>query len=87
VIPDYPPFGKRMLRDNNWYDMLLRDNVDLITDGVERVEPDGVVAGGQKYLADVIVLATGFQTKRMLAPMHVAGAQGQSIGDIWGEEV
>jgi 4-hydroxyacetophenone monooxygenase len=86
VIPDYPPFGKRMLRDNNWYDMLLRDNVDLVTDRVERVEPDGVVAGGQKYPADVIVLATGFQTRRMLAPMHIVGAERQSIRDIWGEE-
>ncbi|HWK65822.1 MAG TPA: NAD(P)/FAD-dependent oxidoreductase [Rhizobiaceae bacterium] len=86
VIPDYPPFGKRMLRDNNWYDMLLRDNVDLVTDRVERIESDGVVAGGKKYPADVIVLATGFQTKRMLAPMHIVGAEGQSIRDIWGDE-
>ncbi|MBS7700174.1 MULTISPECIES: NAD(P)/FAD-dependent oxidoreductase [unclassified Chelatococcus] len=86
VIPDYPPFGKRMLRDNNWYDMLLRDNVELVTDGVERVEPDGVIANGRKYPTDVIILATGFQTKRMLAPMHIVGADGQSIRDIWGDE-
>lgn len=86
VIPDYPPFGKRMLRDNNWYDMLLRPNVELVTDRVERVESDGVVAGGRKYPADVLVLATGFQTKRMLAPMHIVGAEGKSIRELWGDE-
>ncbi|WP_137389643.1 flavin-containing monooxygenase [Rhodoligotrophos defluvii] len=86
VIPDYPPFGKRMLRDNHWYDMLLRNNVELVTDRIERIEADGVVAAGKKYPADVIVLATGFQTKRMLAPMHIVGADGRSIRDLWGDE-
>ena len=33
VVPPYPPYGKRMLRDNYWYKMLTRDNVDLVTDG------------------------------------------------------
>src|SRR5690606_351055 len=54
-IPDYPPFGKRMLRDNNWYDMLLQPHVELVTDRVERVEEDGVVAGGRKYPAEVLI--------------------------------
>ncbi|MBX3529410.1 MAG: NAD(P)/FAD-dependent oxidoreductase [Rhizobiaceae bacterium] len=86
VIPDYPPFGKRMLRDNNWYDMLLRDNVELVAAHVERVEADAVVADGKRYPADVIVLATGFQTKRMLSPMHIVGAAGRSIRELWGDE-
>jgi 4-hydroxyacetophenone monooxygenase len=66
--------------------MLLRSNVELVTDRVERVEADGVIAGGRKCLADVLVLATGFQTKRMLAPMHIVGADGKSIRELWGDE-
>jgi 4-hydroxyacetophenone monooxygenase len=86
VIPDYPPFGKRMLRDNNWYRMLRRDNVELVTGGVERVEADAVVAGGQRHPADVIVLATGFQAARMLSPMDIRGRDGVSLRDRWGED-
>ena len=37
VVPPYPPYGKRMLRDNYWYKMLTRDNVDLVTDPIERI--------------------------------------------------
>lgn len=86
VIPDYPPFGKRMLRDNNWFKMLCRPNVDLYAGDVERIEEDGVVAGGKKYPADVLVLATGFQASRMLAPMNIKGRNGKTIRDIWGED-
>jgi 4-hydroxyacetophenone monooxygenase len=86
VIPNYPPFGKRMLRDNNWYRMLRRANVELVTGGVERVDADAVVAGGQRYAADVIVLATGFQAARMLSPMDIRGRDGASLRDRWGED-
>src|SRR5690606_40605600 len=43
VIPTYPPYGKRMLRDNHWYKMLLRDNVDLVTERISRIDPEHVV--------------------------------------------
>ena len=51
VVPPYPPYGKRMLRDNHWYKMLTRDNVDLVTDPIERITPDGVVTQGGDILA------------------------------------
>ncbi len=86
TIPDYPPFGKRMLRDNDWYKMLCRDNVELFAGDVDRIEADGVVAGGEKYPADVIVLATGFEAHRMLAPMDIRGRDGRSLRDEWGED-
>lgn len=86
VIPDYPPFGKRMLRDNHWYKTLRRDNVELVTGAVERVEPDAVVVDGERYPADVIVLATGFQAARMLWPMEVTGRGGVTVRDLWGED-
>ena len=39
ATPDYPPYGKRMLRDNHWYRMLTRDNVDLVDERIDHVEP------------------------------------------------
>jgi 4-hydroxyacetophenone monooxygenase len=86
VIPNYPPFGKRMLRDNHWYKMLRRSNVDLVTAGVDRIEPDAVIADGQRYPADVIVFATGFQAARMLSPMDIRGRDGESLRDRWGDD-
>src|SRR3546814_7950781 len=36
VLPTHAPFTRRMVVDNGFYDMLRRDNVDLITDSIER---------------------------------------------------
>ncbi len=87
VIPPYPPYGKRMLRDNHWYKMLTRENVDLVTDPIERITADGVISKtGDFYPADVLVLATGFDAQRMLAPMHIEGRNGQTIRALWGDD-
>jgi 4-hydroxyacetophenone monooxygenase len=85
--PDYPPYGKRMLRDNHWYRMLTRPNVDLVTSRIDHIERDAVVTtDGVRHDVDVLVMATGFQARRMLTPMHVEGRNGRSIRDEWGED-
>ncbi|HEY0487341.1 MAG TPA: NAD(P)-binding domain-containing protein [Mycobacteriales bacterium] len=87
VIPDYPPFGKRMLIDNGWIDAVTRDHVDLVTDAVTEIRPHGVVtAAGEEYEADVLVFATGFESRRMLAPMDIRGRSGRSLREIWGDD-
>ena len=85
--PSYPPYGKRILVDNNWYDMLLRPNVDLVTGGIARIVPEGVVmADGTLIEADVIIYATGFQASKMLAPMTITGEGGRDLHDFWGPD-
>ncbi len=32
ATPAFPPYGKRMLRDSNWFKTLTRDNVELVTE-------------------------------------------------------
>ena len=87
TVPPYPPFGKRMLRDNHWYDMLKRPNVDLVTDRIDHVERDAIVTtDGKRYPTDVIVLATGFEARRFLGPIEVYGRRNQRLRDVWGEE-
>jgi 4-hydroxyacetophenone monooxygenase len=87
VIPDYPPYGKRILIDNHWYPMLKRANVELVTDRIERIEPDAVVtAGGARHPVDVIVLATGFQAALLLAPMDIRGRGGVNLRERWGDD-
>jgi 4-hydroxyacetophenone monooxygenase len=87
VIPNYPPWGKRMLRDNGWFKMLRRDNVELIAAGVARIEPDAIIdENGDRHPVDVIILATGFKPTEVLAPMTIVGRAGRSINEVWKDE-
>jgi 4-hydroxyacetophenone monooxygenase len=86
VIPDFPPYGKRMLRDSKWYAALTRDNVELVTGPVKEITETGVVdKDGVEHPADVIVLATGFKAQMPLWPMRVEGTHG-TIRDAWGDD-
>ena len=85
VMQDYPPYGKRILIDNNWYRMLKRPNVDLVTEPIVRVRTNGVeTQDGTVWPADALVFATGFQASKMLAPMEIRGRDGKEIHSVWG---
>lgn len=87
VLPDYPPFAKRMLLDNGWFRTLKKPNVQLIADRLGRVEGNRLYASsGEMVEADVIILATGFQTTRVLGSYSVIGREGRLLSDIWGED-
>ena len=43
VLPAYPPYGKRILLDNGWYQALCKPSVTLVTEAVASVTPTGVV--------------------------------------------
>jgi 4-hydroxyacetophenone monooxygenase len=84
-LPDYPPYGKRPLLDNNWYKTMLRDDVTLITEPVDHIDGDKVVArSGLEVEADVIALATGFKVLQFLWPMDIVGLSGKTLRDQWG---
>ncbi len=84
TTPDYPPYGKRVLLDNHWYRMLKRGNVELVTDDIRRIEPNGVrTAQGELHEVDVLVLATGFQATRMLSSVDIHGRGGVRLQDVW----
>jgi len=87
ALPDYPPFGKRMLLDNGWFAALRRDDVDLVTEAVAAITPTGVRgADGTQVDADVVVLCTGFETHKLLYPIDVRGRDGGSLSDLWGPD-
>ncbi|MBV9091159.1 MAG: NAD(P)/FAD-dependent oxidoreductase [Mycobacteriaceae bacterium] len=86
VIPDYPATGKRTLQDNgSWLKTLTRDHVELVRDGIERIESGCVVAGGRRYPADVLVYATGFRVNDMLSSLAVTGRGGVDLHEMWGQ--
>ena len=88
VVPDYPPTAKRTLQDNgSWLGALMRDDVELVRDGIARIERDAIVLeDGRRIEVDLIVYATGFQANKMLFPMEIVGRDGVVLSEHWGEE-
>lgn len=84
VLPDYPPFGKRMLLDNGWYRTLARDNVTLADSGLAEVRGSRLIDGnGDAHEADVLILATGFHATEFLRTYEVVGLGGRVLRDDW----
>jgi cation diffusion facilitator CzcD-associated flavoprotein CzcO len=83
-VPDYVMGCKRVVFSNDWYPALARPDVDLITDPIGRIVPDGVVTeDGTTRPADVIIYATGFQATQFLTPMQVSGRDGARLHEAW----
>ena len=87
MTPKHPVWSARAVvvdPDYSILDALNRDNVTLVTNGIERIEPQGIVAkDGTLHEADVIVYATGFHATEYLYPMTITGRDGQKLEDLW----
>ena len=85
VIPDYPPFGKRMLQDNGaWLQALHLPNVTLLSEGVECISSKGVVSSSKELEFDTIIFATGFRAQDFFSPINIDGGSG-SYDKIYGD--
>jgi len=83
-VPDYVMGCKRVVFSNDWYPALARPDVDLVTDQIDWIVPDGVAtADGTIRPADVIIYGTGFQATQFLTPMQVTGRGGVRLDEAW----
>ena len=86
-LPDYPPFGKRILIDNGWFETLCEPHVDLVTASIDRFEQGGVrTADGRLHELDVVVMATGFDVTNFAARIDVTGRDGVRLADDWADD-
>ena len=86
LIPGYDLGCKRPATSNSYLAAFRRDNVALITDGIDRICPEGVITqGGTLYQIDTLILATGFlTTEQGNAPsFEVIGVGGVELGQFW----
>jgi 4-hydroxyacetophenone monooxygenase len=66
---------------------LKRENVDLVTDPIDCIVPEGIrTKDGKLWQADALVFATGFKVSKMLHPMTITGRDGRELHDIWGPD-
>jgi cation diffusion facilitator CzcD-associated flavoprotein CzcO len=77
-------FGcNRMILSNDYYPALTRDNVELVTDGIARIVPNGIeTSDGCVREVDTIIFATGFESTHFLASVEISGPGGR-LSDVW----
>jgi len=86
LTPDYPIGCRRILFSNDFYPALCRDDVHLVTAGIERIEAGAIVTrDGVRHAADVLVYATGFDTQAFLRGIRITGRDGADLHERWSE--
>lgn len=84
VTPRYALGCKRVLLSDDYYPALTKPNVEVIVDGIERIDGGGIVSrDGRRENVDAIVLATGFKVPAAGAPFPIEGVNGRSLDDDW----
>jgi len=84
--PDYTFGCKRVLFSSAFLPALQRENVDLVTAPITRVQPEGLItADGTLHEAECIIWATGFATNDFMFPMRIDGSDEHSLQEDWRE--
>ncbi|MGH3360312.1 MAG: flavin-containing monooxygenase [Nocardioidaceae bacterium] len=87
VTPSYEMGCKRMLISNDFYPALASDDVELITDGIARVTPEGVVdSAGRERKVDTIIYGTGFDVVENLTRAKIVGRNGTELTEAWEDD-
>ena len=86
MVPHFPPFAKRALRDDGrWAAALGHPDVDLVTTPIAEITAHGVrTVDGEDHPADVLIYGTGFSASDFVAPMRVIGSGGVELNEEWG---
>lgn len=87
LVPKFDPGCRRLTPGNGFLEALCEDNVDVVTSGIVRITPTGLVtADGREVAVDAIVCATGFDTS-YLPRMPFIGKNGADLHKRWSEGV
>lgn len=85
LTPDYPAGCKRILLSSDYYSTLMRDDVELVTEPIERFEEQGIRTGQGLKPLDAVIFATGFDANRLLHPIRLEGRQQRDLHEQWDE--
>ena len=86
LTPNYTIGCKRILLATDYYQSYNRDNVHLLTEGIDTINPDGITSGdGTKHPADVIVYATGFKATEYLSNVKITGRKAKTLQEVWSD--
>lgn len=86
LTPQHPFGCKRPLVSNDYYVAFNRPNLELVTDGIERVTADAIVTvDGKTRPVDTLIIATGFSATKYLSAIDVIGRDAQPISEAWSD--
>jgi cation diffusion facilitator CzcD-associated flavoprotein CzcO len=75
-----------VLISNDFYGALVQPNVEVVTDAITEIRPNGLVTvDGAVHEVDAIILGTGFQATDLLAPIRITGRDGLLLSEAWRE--
>ncbi len=84
ATPNYRIGCKRVLVSDDYYPTLTRPNVELITDGIERITPTGIVTkDGTERPVDAIIYSTGFVAADIISDLNIIGRNGVNLFESW----
>ena len=86
LIPKYSFFCKRPSFSNEYYSVFNRDDVELVTDPIQRVTKNSIVTrDGREREIDTLICATGYSVfdRTCMPNFEVVGTSAKNLGDFW----
>jgi len=86
LTPNYRMGCKRILVSSTFYPALSQPNVELVTDKIVEVRPEGVLtADGVLREVDVLICGTGYVATPPPIARIFTGVGGRSLAEVWGQ--
>lgn len=87
LTPTFAMGCKRVLLSDDYYPAIARENVDLVTEPITRINGATVTtADGKVREIDVLILATGFRATDSPSAELITGADGRTLAERWAED-
>ena len=88
LTPNYQLGCKRVLVSDDYYPILNRSNVELVTESIAEVRERSIVTrDGVERPVDVLIYGTGFRATEPLIGVRLVGKRGVEIHDAWGKRM
>ncbi|HUX04372.1 MAG TPA: NAD(P)/FAD-dependent oxidoreductase [Acidimicrobiales bacterium] len=88
LTPDYRMGCKRVLLSNDYYPALARPNVEVVSDPIAWVAPNGIVTDdGRLHELDVLICATGFLVTDNPVCERVRAVDGRTLAEAFNGEL
>jgi cation diffusion facilitator CzcD-associated flavoprotein CzcO len=84
LTPNYAVGCKRIILSDDYLRSLTRSNVSVVTEGIQEIRPEAVVAAdGTVRAVDTIILGTGFHVTDLPIAEKIVGRDGRSLAEVW----
>ena len=84
LTPSYTMGCKRILLSDDYLPAVTKPNVDVVTDSIVEIRPDGILTrDGKLHEVDTIIFGTGFHVQDYPFAKRVHGRGGVCLADTW----